>query len=551
MESMNSIPLGLQALLSASESLGISMTAPGPQGEQPTVASQILQQAASPQMPSIKQQAGIGAQIQAQQQAQKQRAAQDPNEVARRVAMMMQQGGVGALPVPAQFADGGIIGYSDEEEDLIDLLSGDVPTDYTGMGAFYQATEAPPEPPPIPRFERVQAMTPEELDEYRRSGTEPPADVIRERLATRQRAEQAAQAAQTAQQQAPRQVEEELYGPPVGTFGRRQPPSSAGVGYEVIAAPAAPEKPPQVPLGQSPTRPTMAEVTQAIGPLGDFERIQDRLRENARQRESFLTQQEGLESKGIAALEKALQEREAMVAEQRKWDSFDRLRAWFRDLGTRGNSLEVVSNGIKVRDEQMIQARLNTENAKIAQQRAQQEREAQRFDRADALEQAFFKMENEASKNHIYAAQVAANLTGSIYNTELKAYNDRLLSNANMLVEMAKVREQAEVNRQYRLSAAVSSLQGRLNQAINIVNEAVKDRYGDVLKVAELATAGSGKPDPKIQEALRNAAAFRKQQEDAVGIPDIRRQLQVLEASQAGMRVRQFDSQGNPVGASR
>jgi len=545
MESMNSIPLGLQALLSASESLGISMTAPGPQGEQPTVASQILQQAASPQMPSIKQQAGIGAQIQAQQQAQKQRAAQDPNEVARRVAMMMQQGGVGALPVPAQFADGGIIGYSDEEEDLIDLLSGDVPTDYTGMGMFYQSTEAPPETPSIARFERVQAMTPEELEEYRRFGTEPPADVIRERLATRQRAEQAAQ------QQAPQQVDEELFNQPVGTFNRRQPPSSAGVGYEFIAAPAAPEKPPQVPLGESPTRPTMAEVTQAIGPLGDFERIQDRLRENARQRESFLTQQEGLESKGIAALEKALQEREAMVAEQRKWDSFDRLRAWFRDLGTRGNSLEVVANGIKVRDEQMIQARLNTENAKIAQQRAQQEREAQRFDRADALEQAFFKMENEASKNHIYAAQVAANLTSSIYNTELKAYNDRLLSNANMLVEMAKVREQAEGNRQYRLSAAVSSLQGRLNQAINIVNDAVKDRYGDVLKVAELATAGSNKPDPKIQEALRNAAAFRKQQEDAVGIPDIRRQLQVLEASQAGMRVRQFDSQGNLVGASR
>ena len=95
MEAMNSVPPGLQALLSASESLGISMTAPGPQGEQPTVASQILQQANSPQMASIKQQAGIAALVAKQDQVFAEHA-----QLARHVA------GVGGqadrMPVAAQ-----------------------------------------------------------------------------------------------------------------------------------------------------------------------------------------------------------------------------------------------------------------------------------------------------------------------------------------------------------------------------------------------------------------------------------------------------------------
>jgi len=414
------------------------------------------------------------------------------------------------------------------------------------MRAFYQTSEAPPpkpppKPPPIHRFERVQLMTPAELEVYRQSGTEPPADVLRARLEERTRAEQAAR-----QAEAPVQASQPDQ--PGGTAARRQPPAPPrDPGYQVVAAPEAPPRVPQVPEGQAPARPTYTEVSQGIGPLGDFEQVENRMRENARRREEFLAKQEALEGRGIAALEKALQEREAMVAEQRKWDSFDRLRAWFRDLGTRGNSQEVVANGIRVRDEQMIQARLNTENAKILQQRAQQEREAQRFDRADALEQNLFKMENEASKNHIYAAQVSANLASSIYGAEMKTYNDRLLANANMLVEMAKVREMAEQNRQTRISSAITGLQGRMNQAITSANQAVEKRFGTLFTAAALA-GQADKPDPKIQEGLRQAAEYQKEQEEKYGIPALKRELEVLTNALAGMRVRQYDSAGQPVG---
>jgi hypothetical protein len=119
------IPSGLQALMQASQILQqeAAQTAPGPQGQQPTVASQV-QQAASQQMPQqmpnvqqVGQQAGIAAQLMAQRQQQ----AQDPRAVAQMAAQMLQQQGVASLPTNMQFREGGIIGYAGPDGSSVEL----------------------------------------------------------------------------------------------------------------------------------------------------------------------------------------------------------------------------------------------------------------------------------------------------------------------------------------------------------------------------------------------------------------------------------------------
>lgn len=535
METTANIPLGLQALLSVSQDLGISMTAPGPQGEQPTVASQILQQA-GPQMQGIKQQAGIGAQIQAQQQAQKQKAAQDPDEIARRVAMIMQQGGIGALPVAAQFADGGIIGYNDEEDDLVALLSSEF--DYTGYGTSNTPESVHPAAPPA-RFERVGVMTPAELEEYRRTGTEPPIEVIRARIAA------GAPPAVAAGEYA-----DETSRPPGAVPPRPRPEGDAGYTIDRSSSGSA-DPQVNIPTGQAPVRPTYSEITQGIGPLADFQSAVSRMQNIERQREKFLAEQQALEPQGIAALERAQAAREALAAKERKNDSINRLQAWFRDLYTRGNSQEMIANGIKVREEQLIQGRLNTENAKRQLQMAQQEREAGRFDRQLSAEARAYTMENEASKNFIQAAQVAANLSGSIYGAELKAYNDRLLSNAGLLVEIAKVRVQADANQQTKLSNAMNATQSRLNDALGRIQKAVEQRYGAALTIANL-TLKDGKVDPELQQAIKDAATYQTQLEQQYGVPEIRAEVDAVRAqlAQTTGRTTRYDISGNRVGAN-
>lgn len=115
------IPSGLQALMEASAVLQqqASQTAPGPQGQQPTVANQVMQQAQQaaqptqmPQMQAIGKQAGIAGQLMAQRQQQQQQAAQNPEAIAQMAAQMLQQKGVAALPTNMQFREGGIIGYA-------------------------------------------------------------------------------------------------------------------------------------------------------------------------------------------------------------------------------------------------------------------------------------------------------------------------------------------------------------------------------------------------------------------------------------------------------
>ncbi|NBX50836.1 hypothetical protein EBT25_13125, partial [bacterium] len=118
------LPEGLRALINASQILQEESTpvVQTPVGPKPTVAgmvSQGLQQLAQPVgMQNVGQQAGLGAQIQAQQMARQQQMAQSPEAIAQLAAQMLQrrpeQEGIANLPANMGFREGGIIGYNGE-----------------------------------------------------------------------------------------------------------------------------------------------------------------------------------------------------------------------------------------------------------------------------------------------------------------------------------------------------------------------------------------------------------------------------------------------------
>lgn len=83
-------------------------TAPGPQGQQPTVANRVMQQG----MAQAGKQAGIANALMMQRAQRQQQMAQDPQAIAQMAAQMLKQG-VGGLPVDMQFKEGGIIGFDD------------------------------------------------------------------------------------------------------------------------------------------------------------------------------------------------------------------------------------------------------------------------------------------------------------------------------------------------------------------------------------------------------------------------------------------------------
>lgn len=512
---MENIPPGLQALMNAQEMLGISMTAPGPQGEQPTVASQILQQA---QMQGVKQQAGIGAMIQAQQQAQRQRAAQDPDEIARRVAMLMRGQGLGNLPLQMGFAEGGIIGYNGEEESRVKLPGSTMESE----GFAVSPVETAPSRESIPRFERVSVMTPEELAQYRATGTEPPVEVIQQRLALAAQRAAAPTSTDTSAQEAPAGA------------------STARGDYTITRVPE--EKPPTVTLPdiQMPTRP--AAPGQGIQGLPNFQERIDALRKLSAEEEAARSKLPSLEARGIEALQKAETDRQRLLEQQRKNDFINKLMAFGRDLYTRGNTYQNVQRGIDLREEQNVQAQFNNEKAQLELQRAQQERDLGRFTRARALEGDVTNLLDKSAHNLLTSAQIEGVMGANMYSADMKAWADIKTSQAQLLSRAAELRELAAHRRLTSISAAATAAQAKLTDILTKLNTEEEKRF-PLLKIAR----ATGTIDDAARKQIQEAAAWRKQQEQAADYQGAKQQLDLLREQLMAETPIRFDRAGQQV----
>ena len=548
---MENIPPGLQALLNASEMLGISMTAPGPQGEQPTVARQILQQA---QMEGVKRQAGIGSMIQAQQQAQKQKEAQDPEALAQRVAMMMRNQGISALPVEMRMAEGGIIGYNGEGTSEV----------YAPYEAELSAAPAravtPAEIQSNPRYIELRRQNVPASEAYKQVEKElsqtAPAPSIPTRVP--QSLSPAVQVLRDvsglsgepeSSRVIPPGTVDALRGTVSDTGAQlppdAKPPAQARPAFTIERSP--PEPPvPSVPVGVTPQRPDVSKLGQGIAGLPNYTAQEQRLRKLAEEEEAARARMPDLESQGIAALQQAEQDRRRLLEKQREGDFLKKFIAFGRDLYTRGNEYGVVKRGFELRDQQDVEARLNNEKAILELRRAAQARDLGKFDRQRALEKDAIALSTQAGQNLINAAQIEGRLIGDMYSAEVKALSDARVTNAQLVSRAMEIREMAANRRLTGISSAATQAQAKLVDMLTKLNTQEEARF-PMLKILRMTPADKLKDEDRA--VLRDALAWRKGEEAKLDLKGAEEQLDALRTRlmmEIGGNIR-FDSSGQPI----
>lgn len=494
------IPMGLQALLKASAVLQqtATPTAPGPQGEQPTVASQIAQQAqqAIPAMPEIKQQAGIGNQLRMQQMAQKQQAAQNPEAIAQMAVNMMRQG-AGSLPVNMQFKEGGIIGFqaggeprftSDWEERRKKRLE--------ERGVKYVQ--------PLPERE-ISSETGAQL------GAEP-VPVKREAPAPE-----------------PQQRSEEDF----------------TKGIMALQSQAAPR----------PAEPKLSDIqSQARGMSPDFKSRETALKELASQREAAMAQMPSLSQEGIAALQEARQRRKDLLEQERKYDTFRRIGALGQSFYTKGPEYQLINQAIAKREEADISADLAHQQAVLKLKEAEQNRQLGRFDRAEELLKQGIALDTTAAKVDADNFKALAGLAGDVFGAQARMFSDSMNRRSAEAIAIAELASKAKLSGDQRLIQNIGILQSRLNDANNKINQELESER----KMLSIRMMGVDKANEKEKaEILKLQQDFINkltQAERRYNVPALKQQLLRLEEQSLGTSrpaapssTMKFDRSGNPI----
>ena len=591
------IPSGLQALMQASQILQqeAAQTAPGPQGQQPTVASQV-QQAASQQMPQqmpnvqqVGQQAGIAAQLMAQRQQQ----AQDPRAVAQMAAQMLQQQGVASLPTNMQFREGGIIGYAGPEGSVV---TNPIPDrDLAPMGGRATAEE-------------VELMTVEEFRRYENTGIVP--DRVKfEAYVARQK-------------QIP--VSPEEFTPPAKTQGlpqlldQRDAAAKPRVGgsarasqidkmtpdqfreYEdtgVIPDDSAPVVPPTAPSqatsaamdaadasiggikptqtpAKTPPAPSQANagIVQALTPVRadrpatptyptiPEDPIEKRLREEYASSGAKLLDakkaQTDLEAEGIDALRSSERDRKRLLESKRSRDSFNSFMALVRDLRLRNNEYGAYMASIDARDEADRLAGLANEQAVIKLKEAQQAKALGNVALERELKKDAYSTYVEGRKRVEDAAKSQATFAAQIFSTESSAANS-MADRANQVnIELARMGQQAqarkdaqEIKRAEDLRTRLAAITGQLSRSQDQIASMLKkdERFKSVESLRDLAAKNM--PLNAEQKKLIQDFSDEKRRIEQSILPPLNAQLDAV-MKELGIEVPQiptvkFDSSGN------
>ena len=510
------IPSGLQALMQASQVLSsqASPTAPGPQGPQPTIAERVNQQikqttappeagiaGLSPNMRDIGQQAGVAGQIMAQRAAQQEQTARNPEAIAQMAAQMMQSKGVAGLPAKMGFKEGGIIGYAGPDGSFV---SGDTVAD-------------------------AQAI---ELDELRRQ------EILRKRKEQEEQdrmrflelhAPELAQKLKQQQAQAKPNITPAATDAALETRPRQTPPTTETKlpARPAPTAPTPPAKPsiqagiaakipdPKVETFAEPTIASLEPGITAIVPKR-AEAYNKEVATDEEARKKLKASMEDLNAKEIAALEESKKTRKQLAESKAERDQFNRVRAFFEDLGNRGStSYRTVQEGIFARDEAERLADLAHEKAVILLQKAQQAEKLGDLDRAAALKKDAYSRLVEEDKQRASFAQIVAGLAQSGYSQKMEsarteatiksanvrteadlAQRDRALQ-ANLQVEMQKVAGLSADRRATEKGQMLTAALGRLNDATR--------NYSKVADDNKSAMAMADAKDPIAQKMYTDA----------------------------------------------
>jgi hypothetical protein len=574
------IPSGLQALMQASQVLSsqASPTAPGPQGPQPTIAERVNQQikqtaappeagiaGLSPNMRDIGQQAGVAGQIMAQKAAQQEQTARNPEAIAQMAAQMMQSKGVAGLPAKMGFKEGGIIGYDGEEgsdvkkpaDSLIEAQqklieardSGNIqavqfyskqianlrrqmssepsgsPGEQVAEPMVSQGTRGMPERTPT-LGETAKARL-KDIANILPSGLPAGSGIEQFRTAFADKKEVSpATPAVAGRRVDPTQIEG--YGVPASEAGiqtvlPKPPPKAAPPARPQPAQPPAqaittPRIPETEVKASGIAEPTIASLEPGITALVPkrAEAFNTQAAADEEARKKVKASMEDLNAKEIAALEESKRTRKQLAESKAERDQFNRVRAFFEDLGNRGStSYKTVQEGIFARDEAERLADLNHDKAVILLQKAQQAEKLGDLDRAAALKKEAYGRTSDEDKYRMEAGKIAAGLAQVGYTQKMenvrteatiKSANvrtqaeldqrDRALQ-ANLQVEMQKVAGLSADRRATEKGQMLTAALGRLNDATRNYSKVADDNKG--------AMAMADQKDPTAQKMYTDA----------------------------------------------
>jgi hypothetical protein len=389
------LPEGLRALINASQILQEESTpvVQTPVGPKPTVAgmvSQGLQQLAQPVgLQNVGQQAGLGAQIQAQQMARQQQMAQSPEAIAQLAAQMLQrrpeQEGIANIPVDMSFKDGGIIGYNGETGSQVEDIAAKAARE---LALIEQGALLGPSPEVESYLKNQAAPAPviaSELDPFV-AAVSPAARVP----------------------QAPREYQgtpdvregvENLY---ARLYPERRQPA---------AAPTERAEP-SVAIPPAPVVPTVASIMEKVATMFPDQtpaQIQ-RLRELREEEEKARAGMANIEQEGIAAIQASAQERRAASQRTREDDNLRRFIAFANSVRYGNNAYVDTLTSLDQRDALERKADQEEKMAILKLKEAEQNRKLGRFDR----ERADLTASNALIRDSQTTRQHAINIVGTL-----------------------------------------------------------------------------------------------------------------------------------------
>ena len=517
------IPSGLQALMQASQVLSsqASPTAPGPQGPQPTIAERVNQQikqtaappeagiaGLSPNMRDIGQQAGVAGQIMAQRAAQQEQTARNPEAIAQMAAQMMQSKGVAGLPAKMGFKEGGIIGFDGTQGSVVEgildpkeiraklveaVRNGDAENAQFYSKQLRLLQEGASAPAPV----EPKVVVPSRLNAPVKR--EPSQDIATPAVAGRR--------------VDPTQIEG--YGVPASEAGiqtvlPKPPPKAAPPARPQPAQPPAqaittPRIPETEVKASGIAEPTIASLEPGITALVPkrAEAFNAQAAADEEARKKVKASMEDLNAKEIAALEESKRTRKQLAESKAERDQFNRVRAFFEDLGNRGStSYKTVQEGIFARDEAERLADLNHDKAVILLQKAQQAEKLGDLDRAAALKKEAYGRTSDEDKYRMEAGKIAAGLAQVGYTQKME--NAR----TEATIKSANVRTQAELDQRDR------ALQANLQVEMQKVAGLSADRRAT--EKGQMLTAALG----RLNDATRNYSKVADDNKSAMAMAD-------------------------------
>ena len=506
-----------------------SPTAPGPQGDQPTIAGRIndqIKQTAQPQpqqggiaglnpsMRDIGKQAGVASQIMAQKQAQQQQQAQNPEAVAQMAAQMLQSKGVAGLPANMGFKEGGIIGFDGTQGSAVNLNPEQVRQKLAEAvrnrdieGAQFYAKwlqdNAMPDRPQAPRVviprgmrEPVRAVAMQDIKAVGEPNITPAeADAGLENRPTAQ-----APAAAVKPPAPP-------MAPPVAS------PMAAATGSAPRAAAATPRPEQQGIASVIPettikssgiVEPSIASISGDIDKLAPkrAENFNKQMEEAEEKRAKLKAGMADLNAEEIKALEESKGARKQIAASKAERDQFNRVQSFFKDLYTRGDSYGNVQNGIFAREEAERLADENHSKAVILLKKAQQAEQLGDLDRATALKKEAYTRLGQEDKNRSDAAKIAGELAVSRYGQQMET------ARTQGQIDSARVRTQAEINQ--RNNQLMANLRIEEQKVAGMSEERKNTRQGQAL------TAALG----RLNDATRNLTKVSDDNKLNLGMKD-------------------------------